>query len=457
MPRSPSIAALVCVFAIACGCGSSPPPAAKTEEAKPATKAEEKQPVTPVPPPSADIPAPPDVAAAPADAEKTASGLATKVLTKGTGDAKPKSYDSVKAHYTGWTTDGKMFDSSVKRGEPTTFGLGQVIAGWTEGLQLMTVGEKRRLWIPEALAYKGQPGRPAGMLVFDVELLEIIPGEAPIPAPEDVAAAPADAKKTPSGLSYKVLEKGKGKDKPKRFDRVTVHYTGWTTDGKTFDSSVKRGQPAVFGVSQVIEGWTEGLQLMTTGDKMRFWIPEELAYKGRPGPPKGMLVFDVELISIERMPEPPAVPKDVAAAPKDAKKTESGLSYKILKKGKGKTHPTTSDRVEVHYTGWTTDGKMFDSSVTRGKPITFGVTQVIPGWTEGLQLLVEGDSARLWIPEELAYKGRPGAPQGMLVFDVELIRIEKPAAPAAAPATPAPATTTPTTPTPTTPPPTTTK
>jgi FKBP-type peptidyl-prolyl isomerase-like protein len=142
-----------------------------------------------------------------------------------------------------------------------------------------------------------------------------------------------------------------------------------------------------------------------------------------------MLVFDVELISIERMPEPPAVPKDVAAPPKDAKKTATGLSYKILKKGKGKTHPTTSDRVEVHYTGWTTDGKMFDSSVTRGKSITFGVTQVIPGWTEGLQLLVEGDSARLWIPEELAYKGRPGAPQGMLVFDVELIKIEQPAAP----------------------------
>ncbi|HKU42982.1 MAG TPA: FKBP-type peptidyl-prolyl cis-trans isomerase [Polyangiales bacterium] len=167
---------------------------------------------------------------------------------------------------------------------------------------------------------------------------------------------------------------------------------------------------------------------MTVGEKTRFWIPEELAYKGKPGPPKGMLVFDVELISIERMPEPPAVPKDVAEAPKDAKKTASGLSYKILKKGKGKDHPTPADRVEVHYTGWTTDGKMFDSSVTRGKTITFGVTQVIPGWTEGLQLLVEGDTARLWIPEELAYKGRPGAPQGMLVFDVQLIKILKPGA-----------------------------
>ncbi|HKP57043.1 MAG TPA: FKBP-type peptidyl-prolyl cis-trans isomerase [Polyangiales bacterium] len=428
MFRSPfSLCVLLCSAALAC---NAPPPAAKKEEPAPEPA---KPPVTPVPEPSADIPAPADVAAPPADAEKTASGLASKLLQKGTGDAHPHAYDSVKAHYTGWTTDGKMFDSSIKRNEPTTFGLGQVIAGWTEGLQLMVVGEKRRFWIPEPLAYKGQPGRPAGMLVFDVELLEIIPGEAPIPAPDDVAAAPADAKKTASGLAYKVLQKGKGPEKPKKYDRVTVHYTGWTTDGNSFDSSVKRGAPAVFGVSQVIEGWTEGLQLMTVGEKTRFWIPEGLAYKGRPGPPKGMLVFDVELISIEHMPEPPAVPKDVAAAPADAKKTASGLAYKILKKGKGKDHPTTADQVEVHYTGWTTDGKMFDSSVTRGKTITFGVTQVIPGWTEGLQLLVEGDTARLWIPEELAYKGRPGAPQGMLVFDVQLIKIVKPDAPAVTP------------------------
>jgi peptidylprolyl isomerase len=185
---------------------------------------------------------------------------------------------------------------------------------------------------------------------------------------------------------------------------------------------------------------------MSTGDKFRLWIPEDLAYKGRPGPPKGMLVFDVELVSIEKMPEPPPVPKDVAAAPKEAKKTASGLSYKVLKHGTGKAHPKPEDRVEVHYTGWTVDGKMFDSSVARGRPMTFGVTQVIPGWTEGLQLLVEGDTARLWIPEELAYKGRPGAPQGMLVFDVQLIKIEPstpPAAPAApvAPATPPAATT----------------
>lgn len=387
--------------------------AKKAEEAEKTT--ERKEP--------ADIPAPSDVAAAPADAQKTASGLATKVLTAGSGDALPLPDDKVKVHYTGWTTDGKMFDSSVKRGKPTTFGVKQVIPGWTEGLQLMKVGEKRRMWIPEELAYKGRSG-PQGTLVFDVELIEIIAGPKPIPAPEDVAAPPADSKAEKSGLKTKVLAPGTGKKKPREFDKVKVNYTGWTTDGKMFDSSVQRGRPATFSVNKVIPGWTEGLQLMKVGEKRRMWIPQELAYKGRPGPPAGMLVFDVELIEIQEMPEPPKSPKDVAKAPKRAKVTESGLAYRVLSKGKGDKRPAATDRVKVHYTGWTTDGKMFDSSVTRGQPASFALNRVIPGWTEGLQLMKVGDKTRFWIPEALAYKGRPGAPAGMLVFDVELLEIK---------------------------------
>ncbi len=119
------------------------------------------------------IPGPPDVAAPPADALTTPSGLATKVLTPGTGASHPRKNSRVRVHYTGWTTDGKMFDSSVARNEPISFGLDRVIAGWTEGVQLMVEGETRRLWIPEQLAYGGQAGAPKGMLVFDVELIKI--------------------------------------------------------------------------------------------------------------------------------------------------------------------------------------------------------------------------------------------------------------------------------------------
>jgi peptidylprolyl isomerase len=195
-----------------------------------------------------------------------------------------------------------MFDSSSRRGKPATFPLNRVIPGWTEGVQLMVVGEKRRMWIPVELAYNNQPGRPAGMLVFDVELLSIInrpkPPDPP-PVPEDVTAPPADAETTRSGLAFKVLRTGVGTEHPRRSSTVTVHYTGWTTDGRMFDSSVVRGEPATFPLNRVIAGWTEGVQLMVVGEKRRLWIPEKLAYQGQEGPPKGMLVFDVELLSFE--------------------------------------------------------------------------------------------------------------------------------------------------------------
>ncbi|NIT97387.1 MAG: FKBP-type peptidylprolyl isomerase, partial [Actinobacteria bacterium] len=100
---------------------------------------------------------------------------------------------------------------------------------------------------------------------------------------------------------------------------------------------------------------------------------------------------------------------------------------KRLIRGCGTEHPTEASSVTVHYTGWTTDGKMFDSSVTRGSAATFPLNRVIPGWTEGVQLMVVGEKRRFWIPGDLAYGDdpRPGAPAGMLVFDVELIAIDE--------------------------------
>src|SRR5437764_489423 len=123
------------------------------------------------------------------------------------------------------------------------------------------------------------------------------PAQSAIPAPPDVAAPPADAVKTPSGLATKVIKRGTGNEHPAKDDLVTVDYTGWTTDGKMFDSSVVRGEPLEFPLDGVIAGWTEGVQLMVEGEKTRFWIPQNLAYKGERAP-YGMLVFDVELIKI---------------------------------------------------------------------------------------------------------------------------------------------------------------
>ena len=142
------IAIVLCALAI--GCSSTPPEA-------------------PVP----AIPAPPDVAAAPADAVRTPSNLASKVLQAGTGTRHPRPNSDVTVHYTGWSTDGHMFDSSVARGEPATFRLDGVVPGWTEGGQRMVEGGKGRFWIPAELADEGVPGRPQGLLVFDIELIRI--------------------------------------------------------------------------------------------------------------------------------------------------------------------------------------------------------------------------------------------------------------------------------------------
>jgi FKBP-type peptidyl-prolyl cis-trans isomerase len=248
-----------------------------------------------------------------------------------------------------------------------------------------------------------------------------------IETPSDVNAVPSDAESTASGLASRVLQAGTGAESPAAADTVTVHYSGWTTDGKLFDSSVKRGQPTSFPLNRVIPGWTEGLQLMVVGEKRRFWIPADLAYGENPGGgrPGGLLVFDVELLGIEKAPEPPKVPEDVAAIPADAEVRESGLASRVLSAGTGTKNPSKQDMVTVHYSGWTTDGQMFDSSVMRGSPATFGLSQVIPGWTEGVQLMVEGEKRRFWIPGKLAYGDNPqgGAPAGTLVFDVELIKI----------------------------------
>jgi len=364
--------------------------------------------------------APADVAAAPADAVATASGLKSKVLKAGDGTEKPRSFDTVTVHYTGWTTDGKMFDSSEKRGQPASFPLNGVIKGWTEGLQLMVANEKRRFWIPADLAYGENPGggRPGGLLVFDVELLSIKKGVEPPKAPEALTA-PEGATKTESGIAYEITKEGEG-ETPGASDVVTLHFAGWSSEGNFLESSKAQGQPVTFPADKVFPGFSEIVQLMKKGEERRVWMPGKLAGPFERGAGKdGNLVFEFELVSFEKAPEPPAVPDN-------ATKTDSGLAYRVLTKGTGTRKPKPTDTVSVHYSGWTLDGKMFDSSVQRGQPTEFPLNGVIKGWTEGVGLMVEGEKTRFWIPADLAYgpavegSGRPG---GMLVFDVELLKI----------------------------------
>lgn len=256
------------------------------------------------PPMPGAIPAPSDVAAPPADAQRTPSGLASKVLTPGSGTEHPTAASTVRVHYTGWTTDGRMFDSSVTRGEPATFPLSGVIPGWTEGVQLMVLGEKRRMWIPVELAYNNRPGMPAGMLVFDVELLGIL---APPETPSDVAAAPRNARCESNLLCSRVITPGQGGERPSETSWVSVHLDGWTTDGELFDSTSMRGQPARFPLDRMtVPGLAQGIRLMTVGEKRRLWVPAELAFRNNPQAPQGLIVFDVTLVSIDQ--PPPGMP-----------------------------------------------------------------------------------------------------------------------------------------------------
>ncbi len=245
---------------------------------------------------SSGFPAPADVAAPPSNAMFTPSGLATAVLKPGHGNQPPGPDDTVRVHYKGWTADGAPIDSSYQRGKPSSFALDAVIAGWQEGLQLMVEGEQRRMWIPAVLAYGDAQGKPAGMLVFDVELLEIL--RAP-EAPEWLERPDPKAEFTPSGLATMVLRPGIGAHHPGPESIVEVHYTGWTAADGMFDSSVMRGQPTRFPLNRVIAGFSEGIQLMVIGEKRRIWVPEELGYQGKPGRPQGVMVYDIELFDIE--------------------------------------------------------------------------------------------------------------------------------------------------------------
>jgi FKBP-type peptidyl-prolyl cis-trans isomerase len=358
--------------------------------------------------------APNDVAKAPADALVTESGLASKVITSGTGTEKPSATSTVTVHYTGWSSsDGSMFDSSRTRGEPTSFPLNQVIAGWTEGLQLMVEGETRRFWIPQDLAYGPEvpgSGRPGGQLVFDVELIRFEKGPEPI-------EIPAHAKKTESGIAYVISESGEGAV-PTGDKNVEFHFTFFGPDGRSLQSSRQSG-PQTAAMEKLPPFFNEVFVELQEGGKAEAYIRGDML-----GAPYEVVKCELELLKVKEPIPAPMVPEDVAAVPADAKKTESGLAYKVLASGQDGDKPSAASTVTVHYSGWETNGELFDSSVVRGETTSFPLGQVIPGWTEGLQLMSKDDRFRFWIPEGLAYgpkqegSGRPG---GLLVFDVELI------------------------------------
>ncbi len=233
---------------------------------------------------------------------------------------------------------------------------------------------------------------------------------------------------TVSGLKYVIWKKGDG-EKAEAGDKVSVHYDGRLLDGSQFDSSYKRGKPFEFplGGGRVIKGWDEGIAYLNVGDSATLIIPSELGYGSmdRPTiPANSTLVFHVQLMDVTKVVKPE--PYDVAG--KDTIYTGTGLKYIRMNKTEGAA-VTAGANVSVHYTGYLLDGTIFDSSVSRGEPISFPIGQgrVIKGWDEGIAYLKVGEKARLIISPELGYGSRAMGPipaNSTLVFDVELVDVK---------------------------------
>ena len=356
----------------------------------------------------------------PADAVETASGMFYKVLAPAPDGRKPVANDVAFLHYTGWKTSGEVIYSTYHRGNPHAMALFQAPPGWREAVLGMRQGERRIYWMPGHLASAVPSMATAMTLVYEVQLVGV---EAAPQPPTHLAAAPPDANSLPSGLAYKSLQPGKDDKRPSNWDQVTVHYVVWNKDGSLFQNTRALSKPRVTHLREEASGFAEAVRLLSRGQSVRVWMPEDLRKPLQAGDPGGLQVMDIELVDFVVKPAPPPVPKDVAGPPETAKKTEAGVFYEVLDPGKGSQNPTAGSTVTVHYTGWTTDGEMFDSSVPRGKPSTFSLNSVIPGWTDIVQKMVVGQRIRTWIPEKLAYQGKPDRPAGMLVFEIELVEI----------------------------------
>jgi peptidylprolyl isomerase len=371
--------------------------------------------------------------AAEPEVKVTASGLKCETLKAGRPGSEPVKGDRVSVHYVGTFPDGRKFDSSRDRGQPFEFtvGAGEVISGWDEGLTLMGEGGTYKLTVPGKLAYGEQGSPPAigpnATLVFEIEVLKVTRAEAP---PKLPAADAAKQHTTASGLVWQALADGGG-DSPRPDQGVTVNWSLWTADGKLVVSSGQMGGPLGGLVSTLTLGpkplafLPEAVQLMKLGGSCRFDVPAKLAWGDTAVaaqlPANSPTVWVLDLVKIND------VPKFETGDAAKTRTTPSGLKIEVIKEGAGAA-PTARDDVTVQYTGWMTDGHLFDSSQARGEPAHFNLSQVIAGWTEGLQTMKEGGVARLTIPAKLAYGDRPPpgiAPGATLIFLVELIKVDK--------------------------------
>lgn len=241
--------------------------------------------------------------------------------------------------------------------------------------------------------------------------------------PDAVNNPPKGARTVFTGLRYMDLKPGNGRSPADEQRIVRTLTDAWQSDGKQVSNAILDGLDTnqVFELRRQLPILAKALESTPVGGKRRWWISKDLIPEN---PILGSFdhMIDIEVVDIV---DPLPAPSDVRAIPSDATVSENGIGYKVLVAGDG-AHPTLSDDIEVHYSGWKTNGHMFDSSRLRMRTNTFLLGKLIQGWQEALPLMQVGEQARIWIPGALAYdnrEDRPFAPKGMLVFDVELVSI----------------------------------
>ncbi len=232
----------------------------------------------------------------PPEAERSESGLVSLRLEKGYNDQKPDANDYVAMHYTLWTPSGGQIETSQGKNVPVNVLMEKLAPGWLEGLQLMTGGEKRRLWIPANLAPQNSKKGPKGAVICDIELLGV--RSIPDLSPRHMRPPP-DAHKTRFGALTSVVEAGEGTEKASSGVGALVNYTMWTAvDGRVFDSTIMRDRPTFFPYEKVMPAFADVLKLMVVGEKRLIWIPANVANGQWVGSPNGPLIFEAELLQI---------------------------------------------------------------------------------------------------------------------------------------------------------------
>lgn len=393
--------------------------------------------------------------------QTTPSGLQYQVIKEGTGLA-PSINSTVKVHYTGTLINGKVFDSSIERGEPTQFKLSAVIEGWQEGLGRMKEGARYQLFIPPSLAYGTTSPAvipPNSLLIFDVELLEVV----------NEVGVGTDISKLSYAYGYTVgtalvaLNLTEEETNVEHF--VRGFEQGFEANPRTVQeleklikarlasqvpspnagkaSQIARGigytsaaglvqqaqaQSSDFDSKALAEGYQIGLQqqeALYTIEDMNQALEEYANSKKKiqEQAPSNDLSDETMLAdNLKRGTDflTQNVQKEgVIALP-------SGLQYKVIQEGTG-LQPTLNSTVTTHYKGTLIDGTVFDSSYKRGQPATFPLKAVIQGWQEGIPLMKKGAKYQFFIPAHLGYGNRAAGsiPAGStLIFEVELLEVD---------------------------------